>query len=74
MPMHVSNLGPYPDWLAFSLTIFIASFLVIGVKESSLVNSAATILNLGLIIFIFVVGATKINFDNWKTHVDVNKQ
>ena len=46
--------------------------LIIGVKESSMLNSVFTILNIVVILFIIIAGAVKANFDYWKLKPTVN--
>ena len=46
--------------------------MVIGVKESSLMNKIFTILNIVVIAFIVVCGSTKANPANWKLEVGVS--
>lgn len=46
--------------------------LIVGVKESSMLNSVFTILNIVVILFIVIGGAVKANFDNWKLKPNVN--
>lgn len=64
--MNVPGLGPYPDFFAAALIIVITVMLIVGVKESSMLNSVFTILNIVVILFIVIGGAVKANFDNWK--------
>ena len=47
--------------------------LIIGVKESSMLNSVFTILNIAVILFIVIAGSIKANFDNWKLKPNVNR-
>lgn len=39
--------------------------MIIGVKESSFLNKIFTLLNIIVLMFIIITGATKINFNNW---------
>ncbi len=46
--------------------------LIIGVKESSTLNSVFTLLNIVVILFIIIAGAIKANFNNWNLKPNVN--
>lgn len=63
--MNVPGLAPYPDFFASSLIVLITIMLIIGVKESSTLNSVFTLLNIAVILFIIIAGAIKANFNNW---------
>jgi amino acid transporter len=45
--------------------------LIIGVKESSILNSVFTLLNIVVILFIIIAGAIKSDFNNWKLKPNV---
>lgn len=66
MPIHIKNLAPYPDFLAFALVLLITVFMVVGVKESAAMNKLFTALNIIVIGFIVVVGAFKADIRNWQ--------
>jgi amino acid transporter len=72
MNMNVYLFGQYPDFLVFGLCISITVFLIIGVKESTLLNSIFTLFNIVCILFILITGATKANFSNWNLKPDEN--
>ena len=72
MPINIPGLTSYPDFFAASLIVIITILLIIGVKESSLLNSIFTLTNLAIVLFIFITGATKADFNNWKLKPDVN--
>ena len=59
MPMHASFLASYPDWTAFTITILLSLLLGLGVRESTKFNNAFTLLNLGVVLFVTVVGLTQ---------------
>merc|ERR1719336_2347510 len=65
MPMHASFLASYPDWTAFTITILLALLLGLGVKESTKFNNAFTLLNLGVVLLVTMVGLTQADFSNW---------
>jgi len=70
MPMHASFLASYPDWTAFTITILLSLLLGLGVKESTKFNNAFTVLNLGVVLFVTVVGFTQADFSNWALTVN----
>jgi amino acid transporter len=72
MPMGLTGLGPYPDFLAFGLACVVTVLMIVGVKESALMNKCLTIVNIGILFFIIVAGATKANFSNWNLTVNSN--
>jgi amino acid transporter len=45
--------------------------MVVGVKESSLLNKLFTLLNIFVIMFIFVSGVVKSDLSNWKLNPQV---
>ncbi len=45
-------------------------FLIIGIKESAVLNNVFTFVNLSVITLVIVVGLTKINGHNWKISPD----
>lgn len=46
--------------------------MVIGVKESTLLNKLFTVLNIVVIGFIVICGAIKADIANWNVEVNVN--
>ena len=58
-------IAHYPDFLAFLLTLVIAGTLCFGVKLTSLTNNVITVINLLVILFIIIVGATYAESKNW---------
>jgi amino acid transporter len=44
--------------------------LIIGIKESAVLNNVFTFVNLTVITLVIVVGLTKINGHNWKISPD----
>ncbi|CAH0564535.1 unnamed protein product [Brassicogethes aeneus] len=63
--MHEQLLGKYPDILAFTVCLVYALLLGIGVKGSAIVNSLLTLINLGVMALVIVVGFMYANEDNW---------
>ncbi len=72
VPFNQPGLGPYPDFLAFGLVMVVTCFMIIGVKESTLMNKVFTVMNVSILSFIIVCGATKANFNNWKIETEVS--
>ncbi|CAF0949667.1 unnamed protein product, partial [Brachionus calyciflorus] len=72
MPFNSPFLGPYPDLLAFGLVMIITCFMLVGVKESALMNKIFTVLNITVLSFIIITGATKADFSNWNKNTHQN--
>ena len=70
MPMNVAHLSPFPDFLAFGITMFLTIMLTIGVKESTRFNSIFTVLNISVVIYVVIVGCFAINTHNWNLSYD----
>jgi hypothetical protein len=45
--------------------------MVVGVKESALLNKLFTLINISLLSFIIICGATKADFSNWNININV---
>jgi len=58
-------MSSYPDFLAFLLTLVVAVTLCFGVKLTSLTNNIITAINIFVIIFIIIAGATFAESKNW---------
>jgi cationic amino acid transporter 3 len=69
MPMYVQGLAPYPDFLATALSLVVMVLLLIGVKESTLMNKLFTVLNVLIISFITITGAVRLNSATWRVQV-----
>ncbi|XP_014242275.1 cationic amino acid transporter 4 [Cimex lectularius] len=65
--MHEQLFGRYPDFLAFAVCVSYACVLGTGVKGSAMVNSILTVVNLGVMSLVIVVGFYFADIDNW-TH------
>jgi amino acid transporter len=72
IPLNVTGLGPYPDFLAFGFACFATFMMIVGVKESAYINKLITMINILILAFITVAGATKASFSNWNLTVDSN--
>lgn len=70
MPMNVEHLSPYPDFLAFLITILLSIMLIFGVKESTRFNSIFTCVNILIVIYVVICGAFKADFHNWNLSYD----
>ncbi|KAJ8985024.1 hypothetical protein NQ317_016935 [Molorchus minor] len=71
MPINISFLSPYPDFLSFGVVMLLSGLLSFGVRESSSLNNVFTVLNLATICVVLVAGSIKADVDNWK--IDVSK-
>lgn len=58
-------LGTIPDFLASGLCLVYASLLAIGVKSSATVNSLLTLVNLGVMGLVIVLGIYYADISNW---------
>ncbi|KAK8725318.1 hypothetical protein OTU49_010813 [Cherax quadricarinatus] len=63
--MHSEFLAPYPDFLAFAVTLVYCAFLTMGVKGSAYFNSVFTLINLCVITFVIAVGMSYADIANW---------
>ncbi|KAL4119278.1 hypothetical protein QTP88_012111 [Uroleucon formosanum] len=63
--LHENMFGRYLDVFAFFVCLLHACFLGVGVKTSSYMNSFLTLINLGVMAVIVVVGFYYGNSDNW---------
>jgi len=61
----VSGLEDYPDLFAGVVILLIAALLAAGAKEFAIVNKVFTGVNICVILFVLVVGVTKVDFHNW---------
>ncbi|KAL1491879.1 hypothetical protein ABEB36_012408 [Hypothenemus hampei] len=66
MPMEISFLSPYPDFLSFVLVLILTGLLAFGVKESSILNNIFTVLNLITVFVVIIAGSIKADPKNWK--------
>lgn len=69
MPINNKFLAPYPDFLSFLVIFILTVLLWWGVKESTLVTNALTILNIFVISFICCFGVyafSVVGLRNWK--------
>ncbi|KAG5450974.1 High affinity cationic amino acid transporter 1 [Clonorchis sinensis] len=66
MPMNMTGLAEYADPFAFSITMAVAVLLSCGAQESSMVNNIFTLINLGVICYVFITGLFKVNIANWE--------
>lgn len=57
LPINVSFLGAYPDFLAFAMVLLLTALLAFGVKESSFLNNIFTSVNLITICIVLIAGS-----------------
>ncbi|XP_066978746.1 high affinity cationic amino acid transporter 1 [Macrobrachium rosenbergii] len=65
MPINVSFLSKYPDFLSFGLIFVLSVLLSLGVKESSILNSLCTVVTLIIVTYTIIALATQANGENW---------
>ncbi|XP_046678717.1 cationic amino acid transporter 2-like isoform X2 [Homalodisca vitripennis] len=70
LPLHVSFLSPYPDFLTFFLIVTVAGLIAWGVKESTLLNNIFTTVNLLTLTTVIVAGSFYIDKNNWSLEKD----
>jgi len=71
MPLDVPFLADYVDWFAFSITFGVSIILCLGMRESTKFNTVLTILNVGVIIFVLIVGSFHASLENWSIEKEV---
>ncbi|CAF0834343.1 unnamed protein product [Adineta ricciae] len=69
-PLHAGMFSAYADLLAMSFCLLITVLLVIGIKESAVLNNLLTAVNLTVICLVIVVGLTKIHGHYWNISPD----
>ncbi|XP_070697726.1 cationic amino acid transporter 2-like [Pempheris klunzingeri] len=70
-PMDSPGLAPYPDFFAAALIMLLAGILAYGVKESAVVNTVFTAVNVAVLVFIIIAGFIKGDINNWHISQDV---
>ncbi|XP_049456584.1 cationic amino acid transporter 2-like isoform X2 [Epinephelus fuscoguttatus] len=65
-PMDSPGLAPYPDFLAAGLIMLLTGILAYGVKESVIVNTGFTAVNVTVLAFIIISGFIKGDINNWR--------
>ena len=66
----VDGFEEYPDLFAGVIIILIAVLLAAGAKEFAIVNKVFTGVNIAVILFVLIAGATTIDFHNWNLSQD----
>ncbi|XP_033469652.2 cationic amino acid transporter 2-like isoform X2 [Epinephelus lanceolatus] len=65
-PMDSPGLAPYPDFFAAGLIMLLTGILAYGVKESVIVNTGFTAVNVTVLAFIIISGFIKGDINNWR--------
>ncbi|CAF1038813.1 unnamed protein product [Rotaria sordida] len=65
-PLHSETFAPYADLFAMTLCLVVTMFLIVGIKESAVLNNVFTFVNLTVIALVVAVGLTKVHGHNWK--------
>uniref|UniRef100_A0A3P8SG65 Zgc:175280 n=1 Tax=Amphiprion percula TaxID=161767 RepID=A0A3P8SG65_AMPPE len=65
-PMDSPGLAPYPDFFAAGLIMLLAVILAFGMKESAIVNTVFTAVNVAVLVFIIISGFIKGDINNWR--------
>jgi len=71
VPMSIHGLGQYPDFLAFLLVCIGIGLMIIGIRESGLINKLFAVFNIALLLFIIIIGATRADISNWNLRPNV---
>ncbi|XP_035794212.1 cationic amino acid transporter 2-like isoform X2 [Anopheles albimanus] len=69
-PIEWDFMSEYFDFFAFSVAILLGIALAFGLKKSTMVNNAFTVLNLFIVLFVIVAGAINADIDNWRISPD----
>ncbi|CAF2614112.1 unnamed protein product [Rotaria sp. Silwood2] len=65
LPLHSGIFSEYADLFAMGLCLIITLLLTIGIKESALLNSVLTAVNLIVVTTVIIAGLTEVNGHNW---------
>uniref|UniRef100_T1PKW4 Amino acid permease n=1 Tax=Musca domestica TaxID=7370 RepID=T1PKW4_MUSDO len=65
LPINVSFLGDYPDFLGFGMVLILTCILAFGVKESTFLNNIFTSVNIITILIVLVAGGWNADPNNW---------
>uniref|UniRef100_A0A673AG56 Zgc:175280 n=1 Tax=Sphaeramia orbicularis TaxID=375764 RepID=A0A673AG56_9TELE len=65
IPMDSPGLATYPDFFAAALIMLLAGILAYGVKESVILNTVFTGVNVTVLLFIIIAGFIKGDINNW---------
>lgn len=65
-PINSTGLAPYPDFFAAALIMLLAVVLAYGVKESAILNTIFTGINVAVLLFIILAGFIKGDLSNWR--------
>ncbi|CAF1129324.1 unnamed protein product [Rotaria magnacalcarata] len=69
-PLHSETFAPHADLFAMALCLIITVLLIVGIKESAVLNNIFTFINLSVIALVVVVGLTKVHGHNWRISLE----
>ena len=58
------TLAPFPDPIAFGLTILLTLLLALGVKESIRLHTIMTVVNLSVVVFVVIAGLINVGIQS----------
>ncbi|TNN45013.1 Cationic amino acid transporter 2 [Liparis tanakae] len=64
-PMPANGLSTFPDFFAAGIIMLLAGILAFGVKESAIINTVFTGVNVLVLVFIIIAGFIKGDLGNW---------
>ncbi|XP_075333148.1 cationic amino acid transporter 2-like [Odontesthes bonariensis] len=64
--MELPGLSSYPDFFAAVLIMLLTGILAYGVKESAILNTIFTAINVAVLFFIIISGFIKGDINNWR--------
>jgi len=65
IPMHITGLAPYPDFIAVAIILLVTILLVCGMSTSAKLMSIFTVLNIVVLLVTSVSGFIKADPHNW---------
>jgi len=69
--MNLVGLSQYPNFLASFICCAGIVLMFIGIKESGFLNKFMAVFNVALLLFITIIGATRVDISNWNLKPNV---